>query len=140
MVRGKKFPQPSFHTTTSLKDGDCNWDKVSPEFRFDGHFCWQMHTWLLLPVEALGDGLSSSTFERPPPWTLTDKDMIHHLPEHEVCWVSGLEQVLEQIEHDKQTTVSNLMSYMHCWPSHECYHCKNPHPYWHAPSFVQVSK
>jgi hypothetical protein len=81
--------------TTDFEDGDRNWDKVSPEYFLESQLCPQMHAWLLLPAEALGDGMSSPPSEQPLPWTLMDEDALRHLPEHGVCQVSGSKQVLE---------------------------------------------
>jgi hypothetical protein len=79
-----------------------------------------MHAWLYFPTEALGDGMSSSPSEQPLPWTPSDEDAVCRLVEYGILWVSGLEQASEQVEHDEHIKVSNLVSFMHCWPSHEC--------------------
>ena len=78
-----------------------------------------MHAQLLLLME-LGDGMSSSPSERPPPWTPLDEDVVSCLAEHGIHQASGLDQALEQIWHDENLMVSDLMSYVHCRPSHEC--------------------
>jgi hypothetical protein len=79
-----------------------------------------MHARFLLLAKALGDGMSSSPSEWPPPWTPLDEDVVCHLVEHRIYRVSSLEQAPEQIWHDEDLKVSNLVSYVHCWPSHEC--------------------
>ncbi len=75
---------------------------------------------LLLLAAALGDGMSSSPSGQPPPWTPLDKDIVCCLAEHGIHQASGLEQASEQIWHDENLKVSNLVSYVHCRPSHKC--------------------
>jgi hypothetical protein len=79
-----------------------------------------MHAWLLLPAEALEDRMSSSSSGQPLPWTLAYEDVICFLAEHWVCQVSGSEQASEQVWHDKNLKVSDLVSYVHCRLSNEC--------------------
>jgi hypothetical protein len=71
-------------------------------------------------MEALRDGMSPSPSEQPLPWTPLDEDIVCRLVEYEIRWASSLEQALEQIWHDENLKVSDLMSYVHCRPSHEC--------------------
>jgi hypothetical protein len=66
------------------------------------------------------DGMSSSPSGWPPPWTPMDKDIVGRLPEFKIYRVSGLEQVTKQVGHDEHVKVSNLVSCMQCWSSHEC--------------------
>ncbi len=77
-----------------------------------------MHAWLLPLAEALRDGMSPSPSEQPLPWTPLDDYIVCCLAEHGIRRASGLEQALEQIWHDENLKVSDLMSYVHCWPSH----------------------
>ncbi len=119
-VGGDLLPQQLFHTTTNFEDRDPDWNKVSPESGFGGCFCPQTHAWFLLLVEALEDGMSSPPSKRPPPWTLVDKDVVCCLLEFGICRVNNLEQVPKQVGHDEHVKVSNLVSCMHCWLSHEC--------------------
>jgi hypothetical protein len=103
MVRGEQLPQPFFHMTTNSEHGSRDWDKVS-----------------LPPMEAFRDGMSPSPLERSPPWTPLDEDIVCRLVKHKIRQASSLEQASEHIWHDENSKVSNLMSYVHCWPNHEC--------------------
>jgi hypothetical protein len=79
-----------------------------------------MHARFLLSAEALGDGMSSPPSERPPPWTLMGEDVVCCIPEFGILRVSGLDQASKQVGNDEHVKVSNLVSCMNCWPSHEC--------------------
>jgi len=46
-----------------------------------------------------------------------DEDVVRHLPEFGICWVSSLEQVSEQAGHDEHVKVSGLVSCMHYHPA-----------------------
>jgi hypothetical protein len=58
-TRGMNLPHLTHNTTTNFRNGNRDWDKVSPKPRFAiVYFRSKPHAWLLLPVQVLRDGMS----------------------------------------------------------------------------------